>query len=190
MRRNWLLCVSRGLAVLPSLSPLLLQPLVSLASSRRSSEEGRHLVPGKGWGGTWPSSRVAEEPSGLAAPRSPAASRSVCPYLGPSEDGRPRAACHDGDLDPTPRRREPGGHGGWGSWHPGEPRGGPQGPSERWPEGLFAFPCTLYRRVYLMMGSGSARHGGAGSSARGRSAPGPKPAEHREGWDPADRSLR
>lgn len=34
------MCVSRGLAALPSLSPLLLQLLVSLASSRRSSEEG------------------------------------------------------------------------------------------------------------------------------------------------------
>lgn len=34
------MCVSCGLAALPSLSPLLLQLLVSLASSRRSSEEG------------------------------------------------------------------------------------------------------------------------------------------------------
>lgn len=187
MRRSWLLCVSRGLAVLPSLSPLLLQPLVSLASFRQSSEEGRRLVtrPWKGLGGTWLSPKAAEDPFRLAAPCSPAASRSVCPSLSPSEDGRPRAACRDGDLDPAPRRREPGGTAAGGAGIPGGRPGGPQGPSEQWPEGLFAFPCTLYRRVYLMMGGGSARRGVAGSGTRGWSMPGPKPAEHGEGWDPA-----
>lgn len=109
---------------------------------------------------------------------SPAASRSVCLSVSPSKDGRPRAACLDGYLDPAPHCWE------WGAARRS------QGPLERWLEGLFAFPCTLYRRVYLMMGSGSTRCGGAGSSTRGWSTPGLKPAEHGEGWDPVDHSLR
>lgn len=44
------MCVSRGLAALPSLSPLLLQLLVSLASSRRSSEEGDSSLKRIFWG--------------------------------------------------------------------------------------------------------------------------------------------
>lgn len=82
--------------------------------------------PWKGLRGTWLSPKAAEDPSGSVASRSPAASRSVCPSLGSSEDGQPRAACRDRDLDPAPRHWEPGGHGGWGSWHPGgDARGSP-----------------------------------------------------------------
>lgn len=113
--RSWLLCVSRGLAVLPSLSPFLLQPLLSLASSHRAFEEGMHLVthPWKGLGGTWLSSRVDEDLSGSVAPHSVAASRSVCPSLSPSKDVQLLVACHNGDLD-----RQELGITGWGSWHP------------------------------------------------------------------------
>lgn len=83
--------------------------------------------PWKGLGGTWPSPKAAEDPFRLAAPCSPAASRSVCPSLGPSEDGRPRAACRDGDLDPAPRRREPGGTAAGGAGIPGGRTGVPRG---------------------------------------------------------------
>lgn len=74
------MCVSRGLAALPSLSPLLLQLLVSLASSRRSSEEGDSSLKRVFWGGgSWLSPRADKGPLGSVASRSqPARGPCVC----------------------------------------------------------------------------------------------------------------
>lgn len=133
--------------------PLLLL-LVSLASSRQSSEERRRLVtqPSKGLGVAWLSPRVDEGPF-----VSVATSGAVCPSGGPSgavqwvhvSNGSPcpsHGPSQGQHIQPGTRAPLLGagswGHSDQGSWLPGRGSLG----------GLFALPCTLYRRVYLMMG--------------------------------------
>lgn len=135
--------------------PLLLQLLMSLASSHQSSEERRCLVthPSKGLGGPGCPQGWMKVPLGLVAPTGLCV-RSVCPVGlssgsmclsngSPCPSHGPSQGQHI-QLGTCALLLSAGswGHSDQGSWLP---RRGSL-------EGLFAIPCTLYRRVYLMMG--------------------------------------